>query len=132
MSTSVTDDIATWLADKGIGTKGTSIFRGYLPPTPVDCLGVFASGGSAADLVGNIDNPSVQVLVRASSYTNAETVAYNVFNNLHGVTETTIGNTRYLLIEALQDPVFVGQNENGHYLFSVNFRIMRENTSHVY
>jgi len=131
MGKSVTEDIAIYLASQGLGTRGTTIFRGYLPPQPVECLGVFAIGGTTAELVGNIDHPSIQILVRALTYDTAEEKAYDIFNTLHALTETTINGSRYLLVEALQDPISLGQDENGYYLFSINFRIMRENLLHA-
>lgn len=131
MGKSVTEDIAIYLASRGLGVRGSTIFRGYLPPQPAECLGIFAIGGAAADLTGNIDNPSIQVLVRAATYDAAESKAYDVFNTLHALTETVINGTRYLLIEALQDPISLGQDEGGNYLFSLNFRIMRENSLHT-
>jgi len=131
MGKSVTEDVAIYLESQGLGTRGTTIFRGYLPPQPVECLGIFATGGAAAELIGNVDHPSIQILVRASTYDAAEGKAYDVFNAFHALTETVINGSRYLLVEALQDPISLGQDENGYYLFSLNFRMMRENLLHA-
>lgn len=121
------DDIALYLQQKGIGTIGTDIFKGQLPATPDNAIALFEYAGEPQDLTdANLEYPGLQVLVRNKSYASGRQKIEQLKNDLHGITETTINNVRYLLIQAKQSPFFLERDENGRAIFVVNFRIIKE------
>lgn len=121
------DDIGLYLQQKGIGIIGTDIFKGQLPTTSDNAIALFEYAGEPQDLTdANLEYPSLQVLVRNKSYATGRQKIEQVRNILHGLTETTINNVRYLLIQAKQSPEALPRDENGRAIFVVNFRIMKE------
>lgn len=121
------DDIALYLQQQGIGVVGTDIFKGQLPASPDDCIALFEYAGEPQDLTdANLEYPGLQVLVRNKSYPAGRQKIEQVRNTLHGLTETTINNVRYLLIQARQSPEALPRDENGRAIFVVNFRIIKE------
>jgi len=121
------DDIAFYLQQKGIGTIGTDIFKGQLPATPDNAIALFEYAGEPQDLTdANLEYPGLQVLVRNKSYASGRQKIEQLKNDLHGITETTINNVRYLLIQAKQSPEALPRDENGRAIFVVNFRIIKE------
>lgn len=120
------DDIKDYLEEKNVGTFGADIFIGALPPSPDDCIALFEYAGEPPDLHWNGEYPGLQVISRAKKYGMARGKIELVKNTLHGVVETTISGTRYLLIQAKQSPASLGIDENGRRLFVINFRIIKE------
>jgi len=121
------DDIALYLQQKGIGIIGTDIFKGQLPVSPDNCIALFEYAGEPQDLTdANLEYPGLQVLVRNKSYATGRQKIEQVRNVLHGLTETTINNVRYLLIQAKQSPEALPRDENGRAIFVVNFRVIKE------
>jgi len=121
------DDIALYLQQKGIGTIGTDIFKGQLPAAPDNAIALFEYAGEPQDLTdANLEYPGLQVLVRNKSYAAGRQKIEQVRNVLHGLTETTINNVRYLLIQAKQSPEALPRDENGRAIFVVNFRVIKE------
>ena len=135
--TFVLDDIADYLASGGVGTVGTSIFKGgmfdggtaatpdaqvavyeYLGPAPQQ---VFGSGVASPTV-----SPRVQVVCRDVKYSDARTKAQAVYARLAPVTDVTINSTRYLRIEALGEPSFIGSDQNGRPLIGCNYGVLRE------
>ena len=136
--TYVLDDIADYLASNGIGSVGTDIFEGGwfdggTPNTPDVCVALFHYPGLApSQVLGGSANPSplifprVQVAARASKYSVAYAKAQACYALLAPVTQITINGTRYLRIEALNEPAFIGQDTNSRSLFGTNFQVTRE------
>lgn len=121
------DDIALYLQQKEIGTIGMDIFKGQLPATPDNAIALFEYAGEPQDLTdANLEYPSLQVMVRNKSYATGRQKIEQIRNTLHGLTETTINNVRYLLIQAKQSPEALPRDENGRAIFVCNFRIIKE------
>ena len=92
-----------------------------------ECISIFASGGSPKSSTGNeIEEPSFQVVVRSQSYQTAEKLANQIKNILHGQTEVTVENNRYLSIYHMSGPFDLGETGNGWRDISVNFRCYLE------
>lgn len=121
-------DIAARLAAQGFGTVGTNIFVDYKPPTPDNIICVFGYAGSPPerthDSSGN-DHPGVQVWVRNTSAGTCRTTIERVYNNLDGLTNTTLTSTFYPEINAVQSPMPMGKDENGRTEFALNFAVTR-------
>ncbi|MFW6202562.1 MAG: minor capsid protein [Gemmatimonadota bacterium] len=75
-----------------------------------------------------IADVGVQALVRAArlkaddSYDKAEAIR----DALHGLTDTTLGATRYIRVRAMtSEPVFAGFDSNGRPTHTIAFRLLR-------
>lgn len=136
--TYVLDDLADYLASGGLGTVGTDIFEGGwfdggTPATPDAQVALFHYPGlPPAQVLGGSANasplifPRVQVAARAKTYAAALAKAQACYDRLAVVTQLLINGTRYLRVEALSEPAFIGQDQNSRTLFGANFQITRE------
>lgn len=126
---SASEDIKDFLVSAGVGTFGTDIFIGPIPDAPDNCIGIIDTSGMPDDLTLDSDEyferPSVQVLTRNEGYqagyvkaraTRTALRKYNISQN----------STSYLSIVARHDVLFVGRDDGGRYLFSVNYQIVRQ------
>jgi hypothetical protein len=119
------DDIATYLQSQGVGAVGTDLFNGSLPDEPDNCVALFEYAGSPPDLHWNGEYPGLQVRVRNTSYPAARAKIETVITKLHGLTETMLSDTRYLLIRANQSPESLGQDASNRVELVVNFSIIK-------
>jgi len=129
LSAIVEADIAAYLATKGYGTVGSTIFVNFLPPTPDNCIIVSGYAGGAPmrthDTSGN-EAPSVQIRVRNTSTATARSKIQQIYNTLDGITNTTLSSTFYLGIESINSgPIPMGKDENGRQEYSWNFSCLR-------
>lgn len=113
------ESIAAYLEARGYGVQGESIFIGTMPEQPDNCLALFDTGGFAPELACDIEYPTFQVLVRGTSYMMTRSKIDNIYRLLHGNTELA------LLLQAMQNPAAIGQDEAGRHEFSVNFRAIK-------
>lgn len=120
------DDVAAYLQTQGIGTIGTDIFKGAMPDQPDNCICLYEYAGSPPDLHWNGEYPGLQVMARNTSYAAGRTKIETIRTKLHGLTEQTLGTTRYLLIKANQSPESLGRDENNRQEFVINFTIIKE------
>jgi hypothetical protein len=116
----------------GIVTSGQD-FRGQLPVSPDTCV------------VANETRPwkptrtmqkapavywlGLQIIVRwavvSGSYDAAHAKIVAIAEDLQGFVGT-LGGHRYLDIEMVQSPAYIGRDENKRDMFSVNFRVCRD------
>lgn len=119
-------DIAQYLQTNGVGTVGTDIFLQQLPANPDNVVALFQYAGEPPDLHWNGEYPGLQVLVRNKNTEAALTKIEHIKNILHGISETTINNHRYLLIRARQSPELLEKDGNNRAIFVCNFRVIKE------
>lgn len=120
------EDIGGYLQAQGIGTVGADIFLGFLPEAPDSCVALFEYAGSPPDLHWDGEYPGLQVRVRNKSYATGRAKIEQAKNALHGLTEQTLGVTRYLLVKAKQSPESMGRDANGRNEWVINFTIIKE------
>lgn len=127
-------DIGTYLAAASISTQdltlGTNLFLGRLPDSPDTCVGLIQTGGVAPiDTFGTsfppLEVPSLQTLIRASSYATSESLAIDIFKSLSAVENATLTSTLYLKIEAEQSPFPVERDRQERVIFSCNYSIVK-------
>lgn len=119
-------EIGAYLATKSIGTVGTDIFLGLMPDLPDNCIALFEYAGSPPDLHWNGEYPGLQVRVRNKSYAAARTKIGEAMTALHGLHETVLGGTRYLLVKARGSPEVLKRDANNRVELFVNFEIIKE------
>lgn len=129
---SMLQDISTFLT--ALGTVGSesanppSIIQGFLPEGPDQLLALFALPGRKPERTmggRSVEQPQLNIIARAETYTDAETLINRVFNALDGYSGE-INGTRYLFIEALHQPWDIGEDESDRNQFSVAFHIKME------
>ena len=126
----ITDDIAAYLATQGVGTVGTDIVKGFLPDTPGDCVAVYQKGGYAPIQPFSIERPQLHVVVRGSTYDNAQQKANDIYVILHRAWELTLSGRRYLYIRALTSPTYLYTDyseRDPHVYFAIDFIVTKEN-----
>lgn len=132
MSDNMAADIAGALATAAVGVVGTTIFYGELPDAvtvPAVLVTEYAGDPPLATFdrtPSGVLRPGCQVRTRATTYAAGRTLAGACFDALDGVTEATLGATRYLGIEARNSPWYLGRDERGRYEFAVNLNVTRE------
>lgn len=129
-------DWATWLQTCGVGTRGTVVFDGRLPDLPGLRVAVlnYASArpdftmpntDDAAGYLPSIQRPAVQVFVKGGNgptgFADASAKMRQAFEASVQLVNRTVGSTRFVNVNPVQSPTFVGDNESGEPMFSVNF-----------
>lgn len=122
---SVALDIAEYLEDQSIGVVGTDIFVGFQPDISDNIITIYVSGGSSPSIPIDLEYPSIQVVVRNTSYATCESKAYSIFNALHTTGNTSIEGSTYQGIYANQQPFSLGKDDQNRSEFVINFRISK-------
>jgi hypothetical protein len=117
-----TDDLLTFIS----GNVPYTYYPNSFPVTaPDDCGVVRLTGGSGP--TSTLLKPSFQVLIRSAHPRTAEAKAWEVFNFLNLKTGFDVGLTHVVFCTAQQStPLFIGEDENGRSLYSVNFNTISE------
>lgn len=131
---SLLTDVGTYLNDASISTAdltlGTNLFLSTLPDSPDTCVAVIQGGGvEPEDTFGTshpiLEQPSIQTLVRASSYATAESLAVDIFKSLTSVENQTLTSTLYQKITAQQSPFPIEEDERERIIMSCNFSVIK-------
>lgn len=119
------DDIDDLLTTGGVTT---TIYRGYMPPSPDEAVQIIETGGLApihamSGGPGNavVERPTFQVIRRSPAYARARAEMNVIWKLLDGHGDVTVNGTRYQWIEARQSPFPLGQDESGRWLLACNF-----------
>jgi hypothetical protein len=122
------EDIATYLQTVGVGTIGSTLFKGQIPTLPDNCVAVFQYAGSSPIVTHDkkvLDSLGLQIRVRNTEYSVGMTKAQEIIDLLSPKSNITIGTGFYLSVVANQNPVPLGLDEKGRHEFSVNFSILK-------
>jgi len=121
--------IGTFLETSGVGKMGdgiktdANIFIGKIPANPIKCAGIYATGGLAPDTETGLKSPTFQVLTRGKDFDEAMAFAQAIYTALQGQHHITLDSKTVYLIEAIQEPTGIGENENGNYEVTCNYII---------
>lgn len=124
------DDVATYLAANGIGTKGRTIFVGYAPEKKNDFVLITDTGGSKPVQDYPVNNPSVQVAVygEANKYTASLALLQSIFVLLNRKQNLTIGSKDVMFVQAVSSPQVIGLDpEKNRWLMTCNFTFRTRN-----
>lgn len=124
--------LALYLAeDLLFGALGAAVFQDYAPDasdSSFDSISVvYNTGGQPAELTlgDDTDRPSFQFLTRDPDAGAARDRLYQVFQALHGLTETDVHGVHFKLINFVQSgPVPLGRDERQRFEFVMNARSM--------
>jgi hypothetical protein len=112
-------DICSFLTTLGIGSYGTTIFRGTMPGSPTECVVVYATGGIRLPQDYGVVRPQFQIAVRAedlaAGLAKAQTI-YNALDDKWGGLSATKGR-----VTGDHLPGVNFRDSNGRFVFTLNF-----------
>lgn len=122
------EDITTFLASKGFGTKAVNLFEGEFPPTPDDAAYVREYGGGPPLHVKGESRaafryPRFSLVCRSKSRRAARMRSETGVGHLDGFSGL-INGTEYR-IRALREPAPMGRDEGNRERVSVDFEVTR-------
>lgn len=127
------DDIGARLVAQGVGTLGTNIFsssKAVIPTGNGPYLTVIENPGIAPTRTQNQSaaasrRPMIQIMVRASTYAAAQTMAQAAYTALDGIFGLIINGTMYVKITARQEPGDLGLDGAGRAMSGFNLDVER-------
>jgi hypothetical protein len=127
----VLDELASYLQAEGLGTVGTSIFKGSIPlngpDTLVALIEIPGFPPTHAHDATRYEQPVLQVAVRGSAhgYATARQQAQDAWNVLDGVHNVVLSGTAYLWLQALQSPYWLKSDDFHRPVFVFSVRCAR-------
>ena len=124
---SVSDELAAYLAGKGLGTLGTNLFYDNMPETPNVCGCVYQTGGTSPQ--GGFstpgikhERPGVQIRFRGEPYDSdsPKTKAMSAYEYLMQVQGTQVGGVTYLMVIPNQAPFVLEKDGNNRITWAFN------------
>lgn len=130
----ILEDLSDYLTTEGVATQGVDLFIGdRVPDVPNELIFLRVTDGppsvqSFGQSVGGaaIDQPRVQVDVRSTTYSLADTLLRTVRNTFDRLGNVTINSTYYYSISALQgEPLPLGVDEQRRHILVMNFQVRK-------
>lgn len=120
---SVISEVAEYLEDNGVGTRGTDLFYSYLPGQAGTATAILDSGGPKPDESIPTKSPTFQVLVRAADYDTGKSKLDTIRGLLHQKRNVQLvsGGIYFYFIFAISEGGHIGRNDAGQDEFSINF-----------
>lgn len=120
----------------GLATFGTDMFSGGLPPDPIECCALIEYGGeppmrkqndgAAHSSAQGGERPRFQLLVRSADYETGRNFIQQIWDELDGIVNETIGGIFYQRVAAIQSPFMLERDESDRWIFAVNFTATKE------
>ena len=127
------DEIGAYLGTNvGALTLGTNLHLSRMLETPDVAVALYNSTAApptfyfGGDGNPSLESPRLQVLVRHTSYTAGNTLAYTIWTELNQIVSMTLSGTRYLRCAAVDSPTFLERDRNDRPIFSTNYDILKE------
>lgn len=116
-------DIASYLAENGIGSIGNTIFKSRLPDIPDNCISIYETGGLAPDRYLPTADPTFQIIVRNKTYSAGKSKMDDIVDLLHQKTNSTLvtGGFYFYYIFLMGEPAHIGVDKKDRDEFSANF-----------
>ena len=124
------DDLAQFLMDAG---STEQIQKGVIIETPARMVALRDTGGFPPEYVQGgasvLDQPTVQVLIRDTTYPAAMSLARNIYGLLDGAANYVTGGTqKFAFVSAMQPPFFLQRDDNYRFICAFNLHITRQST----
>lgn len=117
--------ISTYLQTKSIGTEGTNLFVGHVPPSPDTVLCVIPTPGiyDPNNILHPYDKGTFQLYVRGSNFEVAYTLSEQSYNELQALAGVTLSEIYFVEIVALQNtPTALGKDSLNRFQLVQNYR----------
>lgn len=108
------------------GDSGWPVYVGREPLEPVNVVTVYDTGGSPDVLIDNVQEPSIQVRVRANSYAQGYAKAQEARRALQEAMSVTIDGGQVVQWIGQGNINYIGRDDKDRCLFTDNYRMMRE------
>lgn len=121
-------EIGQRLQDAAIATMGVDLWGGTFPALPDNLIALFEQPGFEPERVmGGLAHVvlNLQVLIRNTSYTNAETKARAVYQNLDRF-KGVLSGVQYYSILARSYPFHLGVDENKRHRWTCNYTVRKD------
>ena len=122
---SLISEVAEYLEDQNIGTRGTDLFYSFIPDNAeARVVLVRDTGGPQPDqYIPEIKSPTFQIFIRSTTYEAGKDLLQQIRDLLHATYNTYLipGGVYFRRIHAQSEGGHLGRNEAGHDEFSINF-----------
>lgn len=126
------DDLGAYLGSQVASlTLGTNLFLGRMPDTPDTCVALYEYGGDVplnvmgSDALPPVEQPRLQVLVRAAGYSSARTLALECWTEIEGILNESLSGTLYHRVAANQSPFPLERDSQDRVIWAQNFRVQK-------
>jgi len=135
---SIPIQICRFLVAAGLGVfdelgSGGMLYHLGLPPEPDEAVAVRPTGGFNADPLNAYERPTVQILVRGTADSRTgEVRAQAIYDALHGLRHQLLctGGNWIVSCSGIQSgPNYIGPDENGRHIYSLNFQLITRSTT---
>lgn len=106
-----------------------NLFIGWEPSEPDDCVTIYDTGATFSTMFQKEDvytEASFQIRIRNKAYATGNELAWQIISVLHNRGHETIGEEYCQLIQCTNGPNFLGKDELGRYVFTINFNLQKE------
>lgn len=86
-----------------------------------ECVTIIATGGLSPSKAINMRQPTIQILVESESTKKARETIEDIFSLLHQKYNLDMGTYNVAQVDSIQEPFYLGRDDNGRSLYSVNF-----------
>lgn len=121
----VANEVATYLANQGLGTLGTDVFVGHQPKgsTYDNCITVYHTQGGQPDIYIPTAEPSFQIIVRNKVYETGLSKVNSIVDELHQKRNAYLvsGETYFMFILLETEPYHIGMDEQERHEWTLNF-----------
>jgi hypothetical protein len=130
----ILQELGLYLQQNGHGTLGTDLFIGQVPNTPATMIALLQTGGEPPgrthDTKGGVayEHPTLAVWSRDTTPAAALTTAYSVRNTLEEIRNVSLNGSRYVAVEAMQEPFILRLDGSENVIAAFNIRATKART----
>lgn len=102
---------------------GKNLFIGREPASPLNCITLYPTGGSAPEVVRLAQNPTFQVRIRNINWAKGYAIGNAIVKDFH-MNTTVCASSHGKLFAMQSEPIPIGVNDNDTAnLFTINFAV---------
>lgn len=119
----IINEVAEYLEEEGIATKGTDLFISRQSDTPDDQIVVYNTGGLEPDRYIPTADPTFQILVRNKNYQTGQGKVDSIVTALHQLANSYLeeSETYFYYVFLMNEPSHIGRDDKGRHEWSINF-----------
>lgn len=130
----VSEDLQWLIEQAGLGTYGTSLFKGSKATYPIGdgpYVTIIETGGTAPEGTHNSPTkpayvrPSVQIVTRAKKRDDARNRAQALYLLLYPVRDQFVNGTWWRSVTVVQEPFDLGVDDAGRIRFAFNINVVK-------
>lgn len=122
------DALGARLQTDGVGTLGTTIFLGYMPPTPDALVVIYEGRGNGPEhTFGNsvlaVERPLIRIIARGArnDYPAARTLMESARNSLGDIRNETVSGVNFMCVTPTSDPYPLRLDDKERALMALDF-----------